>query len=114
MTVHPALADAPEWVGRDGRAYRMVEENYSVVARTPQGRMAGFINWGPASVIGNVSVLAEHQRNGLATEMLRRAREIDPDLRHSERLSRDATAWLSVIEPHALARLSYVPQAPEG
>lgn len=113
MTVHPALTDAPEWVGRDGRAYRMIEEPYAVVARTPQGQMAGYLNWGPASVIGNICVLEGHLRNGLATEMLSRAREIDPDLRHSDRLSRDAVAWLSAVEPHAvgLPAVSYVPRS---
>ena len=97
-----ASAERPEWADGDftsksGHTYHTVTEPKAVTMRTPEGRMAGYVNWGDDGVIGNMNVRDEHQRRGIATELLRRAREQRPDLQHSDRLSGDAQAWLKGI-----------------
>lgn len=47
--------------------------------------------------IQNVMVKPSHRRQGLATEMLRRAREIDPNLSHSTDLSDEGRAWRDAV-----------------
>jgi GNAT superfamily N-acetyltransferase len=97
-----ASAGRPEWADGDftsktGHTYHTVTEPKAVTMRTPEGSMAGYVNWGDDGVIGNMNVRDEHQRRGIATELLRRAREQRPDLQHSDRLSDDAQAWLKGI-----------------
>jgi GNAT superfamily N-acetyltransferase len=71
----------------------------------------GHLDWGapdPGSkgkpeIIG-VWVDTPHQRKGIATELLRRAREITPDLQHSKLLSPEGEAWKQKVGrwlPHA-------------
>lgn len=60
----------------------------------PNSDYAGYLNWNDHDrFISDVGVQPEHQRKGIATEMLRRAREITPDLRHSTQLSADGEEW---------------------
>jgi hypothetical protein len=97
-----AGAERPEWADGDftsksGHTYHTVTEPKAVTMRTPEGSMAGYVNWGDDGVIGNMNIRDEHQRRGIATELLRRAREQRPDLQHSDRLSDDAQAWLKGI-----------------
>jgi ribosomal protein S18 acetylase RimI-like enzyme len=97
------FSNRPEWadgefVAKTGDSYYTVAEPNSVTMRTPEGRMAGYLTWGETTgEIGNVNVSEEHQRRGIATELLRRAREQRPDLQHSDRLSNKAQAWLRGI-----------------
>lgn len=92
----PDWADG-EFTAKGGDRYYTVTEPKAVTMRTPSGSMAGYVNWGDNDVIGNMNVREEHQRRGIATELLRRAREQRPGLQHSDRLSDDARAWLSGI-----------------
>jgi GNAT superfamily N-acetyltransferase len=92
----PSWADG-EFNAKNGDTYYSVTEPKAVTMRTPSGRMAGYVNWGDNDVIGNMNVLEQHQRRGIATELLRRAREQRPGLQHSDRLSNDAQKWLKSI-----------------
>lgn len=92
----PGWADG-DFTAKNGDLYHTVTENKAVTMRTPTGAMAGYVNWGDNDVIGNMNVREEHQRKGIATELLRRAREQRPELQHSDRLSGDAQAWLKGI-----------------
>lgn len=67
-------------------------------ARTPKSTgkkmAAAYIKWDKGDgEIQNIYVHEDHRRKGLATELLRRAREINPDVHHSELLSKDGKAW---------------------
>lgn len=95
-----AAHSRPDWAdddftAKDGSLYHVVTEPNAVTLRTPEGRLGGSITWGETEgTIGNVNVREDHQRRGLATELLRRAKEQRPDLEHSHRLSDDAQAWI--------------------
>ncbi|MFJ4902799.1 hypothetical protein [Streptomyces sp. NPDC088727] len=109
-----ASTERPEWADGDftaktGHTYHTVTEPKAVTMRTPEGRMAGYVNWGDDGVIGNMNVREQHQRRGIATELLRRAREQRPDLQHSDRLSHDAQAWLKGIGERTAAAETPVP-----
>jgi GNAT superfamily N-acetyltransferase len=47
--------------------------------------------------IEGVWVRDDHQRKGVATELLRRAREITPGLKHSDELSQEGSAWAEKV-----------------
>ncbi len=49
--------------------------------------------------IDKVEVSSLHRRRGIASEMLRRAREITPGIRHSDSLSGDGRAWRDAVTP---------------
>lgn len=97
----PAL---PEWthealegVYGGERLYVQTEER-CITLRTHEGRQAGYLSWGGWDpTIGTVHVREDLRRLGLATELLRRAREIEPDLQHSTSLSFDAQAWIVAL-----------------
>lgn len=95
----PGWAD-DEFVTKNGdRLYTVTEDN-AVTMRTADGRQVGYITWGGHDDrIGNISVQADYQRRGVATEMLRRARQITPGLRHAkeDRRSDAARAWMNSI-----------------
>lgn len=112
----PSASEAwPEWVtsgrydaidtftAKNGQTYYVVTKGRTITAYTAEAciddvRIGGYVSWGGWNpTIGNMSVRPNHQRQGIATELLRRAREIEPDLRHSDRLSNDARAWLKGI-----------------
>ncbi len=62
------------------------------------GRQVGYLEWGgpegfPPNEVQDVSVDDGYRRRGIASEMLRRAREISPGLGHSSDLSDDAGGW---------------------
>lgn len=55
---------------------------------------AGHLSWfADNGEVGGVEVHPDFQRRGLATEMWRQARELQPDLHHSEALTPDGQAW---------------------
>lgn len=90
---------ATPWQATDGRTFSLIDEPYAVTARTDHGELVGYITWGPRGIIGNVSVREQFQRLGVATELLRRARLIEPGLEHSTRLSDSARAWIASLPP---------------
>ena len=49
--------------------------------------------------IDKVEVASDHRRKGIATEMLRRAREITPGVKHSDELTSDGRAWRNAVSP---------------
>ena len=65
-------------------------------ARHPDvnGMKAGQIRWNDdTGEIAGVMVHSRHRRKGLATELLRRAQEVDPRVHHSTTLSEDGAAF---------------------
>jgi GNAT superfamily N-acetyltransferase len=63
-----------------------------------RGEYAGHLYWDPEThTIADVYVVPHWQRRGIATELLRRAREIDPYLRHSYELTPDGRAWAEKV-----------------
>lgn len=77
---------------------------HEVQARDASGEVVGALSWSrpaeeggrtnvPHGRIINARVESEHQRKGVATEMLRRAREIDPLVHHSASLTDMGSAW---------------------
>jgi hypothetical protein len=69
---------------------------HEVVARLPGGQYAGHLQW-PQEVppkINFVKVREDMRRRGVATELLRKAREIEPNLQHNDvDLTDDGKAW---------------------
>jgi len=57
--------------------------------------------------IGGVDVREPYRRRGLATELLRRAREINPSVRHSEMRTHDGDAWVAAVGSRKVAGLAW-------
>jgi ribosomal protein S18 acetylase RimI-like enzyme len=68
------------------------------VTVTDGGKVVGHLGWFTdperKGEIFSVSVAAGHRRQGIASELFRRAQEDEPALRHSDALSDDAKAWI--------------------
>lgn len=58
-----------------------------------EGQAAAMLIWHPDGEIKHAVVNEQFQRRGVATEMLRRARAINPDVHHSDELSEKGAAW---------------------
>lgn len=70
----------------------------------PGHRPVGSISWDhQTGEIRGVYAVDEHKRKGVASELLRRAREIDPTVHHSEHLSDSGRAWSSKVGKTASA-----------
>ncbi len=68
--------------------------DHTLTAHVPNGAEVGALTWfADDGMIRDVNVHAEHQRRGLATELLHRARGIQPEVHHSESLTPDGKAW---------------------
>ncbi len=85
------------------------------------GRQVGYLEWGgpegfPPNEVQDVSVDDGYRRRGIASEMLRRAREISPGLGHSSDLSDDAGGWAAHDEGQQFraARGSFETADPEA
>lgn len=69
-----------------------------VTAQDVQGRTVGSLGWftdeARKGEIFHVDVVPDMQRQGIATELFRRAQADEKSLRHSEALSDDALAWI--------------------
>lgn len=68
-----------------------------VTAKDSAGRVIGSLGWftdDRKGEIFHVTVDEAHRRQGIATELFRRAQEDEKSLRHSEALSDDARAWI--------------------
>lgn len=94
----PGIESAVPFATPKGTVY-MIDEASSVVARSEDGRQVGYITWYSADgTINNLDVRPEWRRQGIATELFRRARAIDSWVAHSEdRLSNDAKAWIKSL-----------------
>ena len=97
--VLPEWADeALEGVYAGQTLYVQQQEERCITFRRADGALAGYLNWGGWDpTIGSVYVHRDLRRLGLATELLRRAREVEPDLQHSTSLSADAQAWIAAL-----------------
>ncbi len=97
----PGIEQAVPFVTAKGKTVYMIDEANAVVARSEDGRQVGYISWYYADgTINNLDVRPEWQRQGIATELFRRAHAIDPEIAHSQdRLSNDATAWIKSLPP---------------
>lgn len=89
--------------------YHPRSDEHSIIAHHPDApsdsynNHAGHLTWfADNGEIGGVHVNSEHRRKGLATEMFNRAKEIQPDLHHSDALTPDGKAWSSKVG-HKLA-----------
>ena len=76
------------------------------ITATHQGEHAGIIQWdrqkgsiGRGEVI-DVNVEKEHRRNGVATELYRRAQQADSSVRHSTFRTDTGDAWAKSIGDH--------------
>lgn len=94
----------PEWADEAlegsyaGETLFVQNEERGVTFRAQSGLQIAWITWGGWDpTIGQLHVRKEFRRLGLATELLRRAREVEPDLQHSSSLSTDAQAWIAAI-----------------
>ena len=94
----PGIESAVPFATPKGTVY-MIDEASAVVARSEDGRQVGYITWYSADgTINNLDVRPEWRRQGIATELFRRARAIDSWVAHSEdRLSNDAKAWIKSL-----------------
>lgn len=89
--------EALEGVYSGERLYVQREER-GVTFRDQSGLMVAWITWGGwDATIGQLHVREGFRRLGLATELLRRAREVEPSLQHSTSLSFDAQAWIAAL-----------------
>lgn len=82
--------------------YKELKNQNWLIARTPEADAskikAGNMRWDNATgeILG-VMVWPKYQRRGLATELLRRAQEIDPKVHHSDVLSDEGKAWSQAV-----------------
>jgi hypothetical protein len=69
----------------------------------PKDGFAGLLSWWENDgEIGSAEVHPHMQRRGLATELLRRAKEISPHVHHSDSLTDDAKGWISGMDKKAV------------
>lgn len=92
-----AEAASEEWRNIPGLTFRVSRSK--VTAFSPEAdaksMVAGKVSWYPSGEIWFVVVFPAYRRMGLATELLRRAREVNPNVHHSENLTEDGMAWSS-------------------
>lgn len=100
----PTAPVLPEWSCEalegvyGGERLYVQQEERGVTFRDQSGLMVAWITWGGwDATIGQLHVREAFRRLGLATELLRRAREVEPDLQHSTSLSSDAQAWIAAL-----------------
>lgn len=64
----------------------------------PDREFAGNINWMHGGRVNDILVDPDYRRHGLATELWRRAKEIDPGIQHApEEQSDDGKAWAQSV-----------------
>lgn len=88
------FTDQPE--GTMGHAIHALDESGEQVGKLEFVRPApeGEYQRRPVGTILKAQVAIEHQRKGVATEMLRRAREIEPSVHHdTHHLTEHGRAW---------------------
>lgn len=104
MPVAPLPAGV-RWAHGRLRSMPGVPQQQMLKCKSAEGKQIGFIRWldkdykrppGKAGEIVYVFVDPEYRRRGVATEMLAKARSIDPRVHHSETLTEDGQAWSQV------------------
>lgn len=92
--------DRPELTFRhlppeENRPYGGAEQDtHTLHAYLPDGSHVGELSWfGEDGMIRDVGVHPDHRRKGIASELLRRARQIQPDVYHSDALTSDGAGW---------------------
>ena len=73
----------------------------------------GRISWHADGEIGTITVDGRFRRRGLATELLRRAREVNPDIHHSRRLTDMGRAWSQAVASRRTASVSRAADLPD-
>lgn len=97
---------APE----ENHSYGVNQDTHTLHAHLPDGSHAGELSWfGEDGMIRDVDVHSDHRRKGIASELLRRAREIQPNVHHSDALTPEGKAWAEKV-----AVLEYFTAADEG
>lgn len=70
------------------------QDTHTLHAYTADGQHAGELSWfGEDGMIRDVSVHDALRRRGVASELLRRARQIQPEVHHSDALTPDGAGW---------------------
>lgn len=95
---------SPEWAHEalegvyEGKPLFVQNEERCITIRDGYGLQVAWITWGGwHATIGQLHVCEEFRRLGLATKLLNRARDIEPDLQHATSLSSDAKAWIAAL-----------------
>lgn len=92
-------AASGEWQSIPGLTF--MHRGRQMIARSPEcdevSELAGKVFWYRDGEIGYVVVNKRYRRMGLATELLRRAREIEPNIHHSDKLTDDGRAWSQAV-----------------
>lgn len=90
---------AEQRMGAAGLTWRTYDEGTFTYVEAHQGtQRVGYLGWHRDNgEIMHVQVNPRHRRQGIATELLRRAREIDPRVHHSTSLSQDGAGWASRV-----------------
>lgn len=100
---HLAPADNHSYGGAD-------QDTHTLHAHLPDGTHVGELSWfGEDGMIRDVDVHRDHRRKGIAGELLRRAREIQPEVHHSDALTPEGKAWAE-----RTAMLEYFTASEEG
>jgi GNAT superfamily N-acetyltransferase/mRNA-degrading endonuclease RelE of RelBE toxin-antitoxin system len=93
------------------------QDTHTLHAYTTGGQHAGELSWfGEDGMIRNVSVHDALRRRGIASELLNRARQIQPDVHHSDALTSDGAGWarkVSMQEYFTAVKRSDHPLAPD-
>lgn len=91
---HTLEAWKPEHVGDWQGAHPADRNIYAGSSFDPGHRPVGSVSWHPQTgEIMGIYTDPEHKRRGVASELLRRARQIDPKVHHSENLTDSGRAW---------------------
>lgn len=70
------------------------QDTHTLHAYTADGQHAGELSWfGEDGMIRDVGVPGHLRRRGVASELLRRARQIQPGVHHSDALTSDGAGW---------------------
>lgn len=92
------------------------QDTHTLHAYTADGRHAGELSWfGEDGMIRDVKVPDALRRRGIASELLSRARQIQPSVHHSDALTSDGAGWarkVSMLEYFAVKRSDH-PLAPD-
>lgn len=92
------------------------QDTHTLHAYTRDGKHAGELSWfGEDGMIRDVGVHPDYRRRGIASELLHRARQIQPDVHHSDALTSDGAGWarkVSMLEYFAVKRSDH-PLAPD-
>lgn len=68
-----------------------------ITAHAPEGDEVGHLNWHASGELGSVFVNQDMRRQGIATEMWNRAKQVTPGLQHSRKQSPDGRAWAKAV-----------------